>query len=174
MCARTLCYIRDVIVDSYMVVQGDVCPGSFGGLMALYESNYIKLLQLLGEWRAGDIQAVSNAEDDLPLYLRQRADDSNRYTQDLRLTYVFRDAGPPQEDPDLCVRLYLDARMAEVRSWSASHRHGVLLHLRDRYGRELDRRWSRNMMLSKWLDYLLERGHSFRVIRTEELADSTA
>ena len=64
-----------MIVDSYMVPEGDVCPGSFGGLMALYESNYIKLLQLLGELRQGDMRLVSSAADDLPLYLTQQAAD---------------------------------------------------------------------------------------------------
>ncbi|UCG73505.1 MAG: DUF1249 domain-containing protein [Chromatiales bacterium] len=163
-----------MIVDTYMVPEGDVCPGSFGGLMALYESNYIKLVQLLGESRKGDVEAVSRAPGDLPLYLSQEAQDAKRYTQDLRLTYLFRNAGPDVADPDLQLRLYLDARMAEVRGWADHHRHGVLLHLRRCYGRELDRRWARNMMLSKWLDYLLERGHSFRGINAFELADSPA
>lgn len=163
-----------MIADSYMVPEGDVCPGSFGGLMALYESNYIKLDHLLGESRTGDVQAVSRTPGDLPLYLTQEAQDSQRYTQDLRLTYLFRNSGPAVADPDLRVRIYLDARVAEVRGWAVHHRHGVLLHLRRCYGRELDRRWARNMMLSKWLDYLLERGHSFQDVHDHELADILA
>lgn len=163
-----------MIADSYMVPEGDVYPGSFGGLMALYESNYIRLVHLLGESRTGDVQAVSRAPGDLPLYLTQEAQDSRRYTQDLRLTYLFRNSGPAVADPDLRVRLYLDARLAEVRGWARYHRHGVLVHLRECYGRELDRRWARNMMLSKWLDYLLERGHSFEDIRELESAEVPA
>ena len=167
LCEKTLCYIRAMIVDSYIVPEGDVCPGSFGGLMALYESNYIKLVRLLGDLRPGDIGAVSRSPGDLPLYLTQHAVDSTRYTQDLRLTYLFQHAGSAQADPDLCLRLYLDARMAEVRSWAAHHHHGVLIHLRRHYGREIDRRWARNMMLSKWLDYLTDRGHTFQGTRED-------
>jgi uncharacterized protein YqiB (DUF1249 family) len=163
-----------MIADTYMVTEGDVYPGSFGGLMALYESNFIKLAHLLGELRTGDINAVSHAPGDLPLHFTQEAQDANRYTVDLRLTYLFQHAGPPVADPDLRVRLYLDARMAEVRGWARHHRHGVLVHLREQYGRELDRRWSRNMMLSKWLDYLLDRGHTFAERREAALADNLA
>lgn len=157
-----------------MVPAGDVYPGSFGGLMALYESNFIKLVHLLGESRTGDVQAVSRVSGDLPLYLTQEARDTNRYTHDLRLTYLFQNSGPTVADPDLRVRLYLDARVAEVRGWARHHRHGVLVHLRECYGREIDKRWARNMMLSKWLDYLLERGHSFTEIREPQLAECPA
>ena len=162
-----------MIADTYMVPEGDVYPGSFGGLMALYESNYIKLIQLLGELRTGEFRAVSSADGDLPLYMTQEARDANRYTVDLRLTYVFSESGSSIADPDLCVRLYLDARMAEVRGWARHHRHGVLLHLRERYGRELDRRWSRNTMLGKWLEYLLEQGHTFVTTSAPEAAEAT-
>ena len=35
--------------------------------------------------------------------------------------------------------------------------------------RELDQRWARNMMLNKWLEYCVERGHRFSS-RTEQRA----
>ena len=160
--------------DSYMVPEGHVCPRSFGGLMALYESNYLKLTHLLGELRSGDLQAVSRASDDLPLHLSQGVADSTRYTHDLQLTYLFDTEDCQLADPDLCVRVYMDARMAEVRSWASHHRHNALLQLRRSYGRELDRRWARNMMLAKWLDYLLEQGHSFASLEAPALAESLA
>jgi len=33
--------------------------------------------------------------------------------------------------------------------------------LRSRLERELDQRWARNVMLNKWLEYCVERGHRF-------------
>ena len=69
----------------------------------------------------------------------------------------------PVADPDLAVRLYLDARVAEVTAWAAFHRHELLADLTERYSRELDRRWARNIVLGKWLDYLLDNGHSYAV-----------
>lgn len=142
--------------------------------MALYESNYIKLLLLLGELPAGDIDAISRAEDDLPLHLSQCAADATRYTQDLQLTYIFGSDLLPPTDPDLRVRVYRDARMAEVRNWAPHHRHSTLLQLRRAYGRELDRRWSRNQMLGKWLDYLLDKGHGFRHLQNAPVDAVTA
>ena len=148
-----------MLTDSYIVPRCAAMPGSFGGLMALYESNFIKLSSLLGEPASLLSNAASTADDDLPLYLT--VGDASRYTRVLHLTYRFDEQGQTIADPDLCVRVYLDARMAEVRSWARHHHHGMLLQLRREFGRELDRRWSRNMMFSKWLDYLLDRGHRF-------------
>jgi hypothetical protein len=81
----------------------------------------------------------------------------------MRLTYLFPEEGGLVADPDLAVRLYLDARVAEVAGWADFHRHDRLSRLAREYGRELDRRWARNMVLSKWLDYLLDNGHSYAV-----------
>jgi len=49
-----------------------------------------------------------------------------------------------------------------VVSWSVAHLHEVLRRLAATTTGELDRRWSQNIMLGKWLDYLGDRGHSFQ------------
>ncbi len=143
--------------------------------MALYEGNFIKLNALApslglplglplgipeGRIPEGQVARISRTPGDLDLHLC--VDAVTRYTIDLRLTYLFDDAAGPAADPDLALRLYLDARMVEVISWSASHRHEVLRQLAASSSRELDRRWSRNVMLGKWLDYLGDRGHCLR------------
>ena len=133
--------------------------------MALYEGNFIKLVSLapaLGDARTmtGPAASISSTPGDLDLHLC--VDAVTRYTVDLRLTYLFEDASGHDADPDLHLRMYRDARMVEVISWSVSHRHAVLRQLALSSSRELDRRWSRNIMLGKWLDYLAERGHSLR------------
>lgn len=148
-----------MIADSYIVPECAIGPGSFGGLMALYESNFIKLRMLVGETgQPGDCH-LSTTPDDCDLYLS--VESTTRYTHDLRMTYLFDEDGAIVADPDLEIRVYLDARMAEVAGWAAHHRHAMLQGLAVRFARELDRRWSNNMMLSKWLDYLLEARHSF-------------
>ncbi len=78
-----------------------------------------------------------------------------------RLTYVFDDAGAPLADPDLQIRVYHDARLAEVQACARWHRHSMLEALRSHLARELGDRWLRNVMLNKWLDYCVERGHRF-------------
>ena len=154
-----LCYSAPMLADSYIVPECIAQPRSFGGLMALYEGNYIKLNSLIAELgqQSGQFMSYTANDCDLRLIVETRT----RYTCLLRLTYLFPVSGSTVADPDLCTKVYFDARMAEVRSWAEHHRHEVLRNLGHRYSRELDRRWSRNMMLSKWLDYLLDMGHAF-------------
>jgi uncharacterized protein YqiB (DUF1249 family) len=130
--------------------------------MALYEGNFIKLNALAPSLGlAGSrVARISRSSRDLDLHLC--VDAVTRYTIDLRLTYLFEDAAGLAADPDLQLRVYLDARMVEVISWSISHRHEVLRQLAVSSSRELDRRWSRNIMLGKWLDYLGDMGHCLR------------
>jgi len=148
-----------MLADSYIVPECTAGPGSFGGLMALYESNFIRLVTLVGEPAALPDITVSESPLDLPLHLS--VEQSSKYTRLLRLTYLFEGQEGAVADPDLLVRVYLDARVAEVRGWAPAHRHGKLRELQRAYARELDRRWSRNMMLSKWLEYLLDMRHRF-------------
>lgn len=162
---ETLCYSPNVLADSYIVPQCRAEPRSLGALMALYEGNFIKLMALAPALRlpsqvvaSARAASISRAARDLDLHLC--VDAVTRYTIDLRLTYLFQDAAGLAADPDLHLRVYLDARMVEVISWSNSHRHEVLRQLALTSSRELDRRWSQNIMLGKWLDYLGDMGHS--------------
>lgn len=148
-----------MLVDSYIVPECAVRPRSFGGLMALYESNFIKLGMLVADIGQPHECRLSTTPADCDLFLW--VESTTRYTQIMRMTYLFDEDGAVVADPDLVIRVYLDARMAEVAGWAEHHRHAMLKGLADRYGRELDRRWSNNMMLSKWLDYLIDAGHGF-------------
>ena len=159
------CYIRLVLADSYIVPECLIAPRSLGALMSLYEGNFLKLTGLAPRLRtsgAGPGQhaaLVSCAGQDLDLHMTVEA--ATRYTVDLRLTYLFPEPAGLIADPDLRLRLYRDACMVEVLGWSGSHRHPVLRQFALDAGRELDRRWSRNTMLGKWLDYLRDMGHAF-------------
>ncbi len=142
--------------------------------MALYEANFIKFAQLAGEPSIILGDKLSVPPTDFPLYLT--LGESSKYTRALRLTYYLPHEDSARADPDLSLRLYLDARMLEVMGWARHHQHGMLAQLRAHYGRELDRRWARNMMLSKWLDYLLDQGHRFKpaaALREAETAEPT-
>ena len=59
----------------------------------------------------------------------------------------------------MTVRAYLDGRLAEVLSIGRRQRHPALRRLVREHHEELDRRWRRNMVLNKWLDYLSDQGH---------------
>jgi len=152
-----------MLTDSDIVPQCLVRPASFGALMALYEGNFIKLSRLVPrlERRCGAYLSSPGRDCNLQL----RIEEQSRYTRIIRLSYLFREPSGVVADPDLRLRVYLDARMAEVRSWAGQPRHAVLRDLNRQFHRELDRRWSGNMILSKWLDYLLDMGHELRPLR---------
>ena len=165
-----LCYSQIMLIDSYIIPECIAGPGSFGGLMALYESNFIKLTRLVGELKKLDPGYLSVTPGDCDLYLTVNF--SSKYTHALTLTYLFEEPEGIVADPDLRVRVYLDARMTEVRGWAAHHRHTVLKNLAQQLNCELDRRWFQNMMLSKWLDYLIDMGHAFSPLSESQLPEA--
>ncbi len=105
--------------------------------MALYESNYVRLGWLARDLAALGPVAVSAVAGDCEL--RLEIIERSRYTTSLELTY------PPIALPQLRVRVYHDAHLAEAQG----------------EGGAAAGRWSRNMLLNKWLEYCVERGHRF-------------
>lgn len=151
--------VAGMVVDSLIVPQCVYRPGSFTGLMTLYESNYIKLRQLTAafDWTGPAMYSVSPRDSDLHAELLRR----EAYTTTLRLTYWFEEPdGRFVPDPDLVLRIYHDARLVEAVAGRDRHRHHKLQELANHGGTELDRRWRVNMMLNKWLDYLYDVGHT--------------
>ncbi|MGI9291400.1 MAG: DUF1249 domain-containing protein [Gammaproteobacteria bacterium] len=150
-----------MLADSYILPECIVRPASFGGLMTLYEANYIKFMQLVPALSQRKGEFISQRPEDCDLHLT--IEQQSKYTCELRLTYLFTEEQTNGElfDPDLIVRIYYDARMAEVYSWINQHRHTVLHALNNECRSQMSERWARNIMLSKWLDYLSDRGHHF-------------
>ena len=158
------------LVDSLIVPQCVYRPGSFTGLMTLYESNYIKLVNLiepLAAQRPKRLEsAVSVCANDCDLHVKLVS--SEPYTTTIKLTYWFDgESGEPVADPDLMNRVYHDARLVEAVRGAGAHYHHKLQELAEQeaatlHSLELDRRWRHNVMLNKWLDYLIDMGHKFR------------
>ena len=146
-----------MVLDSHIVPETAAKPRSFVGLMALYESNYLRLRRLIPEVDRLDGCYRSRVAGDCDLHIEilERC----RYTVTLSLTYHFETDEGLLIDPDMTVRVYLDGRLAEVMSVGGGQRHARLRKLVNEHRRELDRRWRRNIVLNKWLDYLSEQGH---------------
>jgi uncharacterized protein YqiB (DUF1249 family) len=134
-------------------------PRSFVALMGLYESNYIRLSWLAGELvaLAGRHRSVVEGDCDLLLTMTERSP----YTSTVILTYLLPEGDGETQFPDMRVRVYHDAHLAEAQEWAGTHAQPVLKALRTHAERELDQRWARNVMLNKWLEYCVERGHRF-------------
>ena len=135
-------------------------PRSFVALMGLYESNFVRLSWLAGELAELDGQHRSAVEGDCDLLLTMN--ERSPYTSTVNLTYLLPDAdGTEIHIPDMRVRVYHDAHLVEAQDWAGTHSQPVLKALRTQAERELDQRWARNVMLNKWLEYCVERGHRF-------------
>ena len=146
----------DVDSDAWLRVSWRARPGSFLALMSLYESNWLRLRALLGDIRQLSGRAVSRIDGDcdLEVTLLERS----AYTSVLRLTYLFAD-GPSLREPDLEVRVYHDAELAEASQVGSVQSHAALRQIDAALPGTLDRRWRRNMLLNKWLEYLTDTGH---------------
>ena len=146
-----------MLLDSHLVPETIAKPGSFVGLMALYESNYLRLFRLIPELDRIDGCFHSRVVGDCDLHVEilERC----RYTLTLSLTYHLETDDGVLIDPDITVRAYLDGKLAEVMAIGECQRHTPLRQLVREHRRELDRRWRLNTVLNKWLDYLSEQGH---------------
>jgi uncharacterized protein len=148
-----------MITDHLCAISWRARPGSFVSLMTLYESNYIRLGWILPEARNLEGHHVSLAGDDPSLHLQ--VVERSRYTTTLNLSYLIASDAGPVLAPDLQVRIYHDARLAEACDSARTHRHEGLDRLRTLLRQQLDERWTRNVLLNKWLEYCAERGHRF-------------
>jgi uncharacterized protein YqiB (DUF1249 family) len=146
-----------MFLDSQLVPQTFVRPRSFVGLMALYESNYLRLLQLVPELERLDGCFRSRVAGDCELFVEIL--ERSRYTITMSLTYRFDSEAGRVANPDIRVRAYLDGSLAEAMSLGADHQHQALRRLIRRNRGELDARWRRNIILNKWLEYLSDQGH---------------
>ncbi len=147
--------------DSLTLVSWRTRPRTFVALMGLYESNYVRM-----NWLASAVGSLEGAhrstvagDCDLLLTVTERTP----YTSTVNLTYLLADARSAEtlQYPDMRVRIYHDAHLAEAQEWAGTHSQPVLKALRTQAERELDQRWARNVMLNKWLEYCVERGHRF-------------
>lgn len=146
-----------MLLDSRLVPETIVSPRSFVGLMALYESNFLRLLHLIPDLEQLDGCYRSRVAGDCALYVEIM--ERSRYTLTLTLTYYFDTPEGRVADPDMLVRAYLDGRLAEAVQLGKAAQHAEFQRLLKEQGRELGTRWQKNVVLNKWLDYLLDQGH---------------
>jgi uncharacterized protein YqiB (DUF1249 family) len=159
-----------LLADTQTVVSWRARPRSFVALMGLYESNFIRLGWLAGSLTALSGRCTSRVRGDCDLVLT--VTERSPYTSTVNLTYLIAERYGDLQYPDMRVRIYHDAHLVEAQQWNSGHtqrpahgadvhHHPLLKSLRSHAERELDHRWARNMMLNKWLEYCVERGHRF-------------
>ena len=127
-----------------------------GALLDLCEENYQLLLTLaprlpalVGRHRARPAQAGPE------LFLEVA--EQSRYTTTVRLTYYFDEPPGCAADPNVTLRVYHDARQAEVLDL----RQRVLPTARAFTPPGLSRKWRANLFVSKWLGFCVFGGYRF-------------
>lgn len=136
-----------------------------GSLIELYERNFRLLQRLVPMLDVPLEKCVSRSQSDCPLHLEIAARD--RYTLRLRLTYEFADEQGVKRQPDLWLRVYRDAGVVEALECEQRppwpNEDGPDARLDVVAWPFLSAQWRRNLLLNKWLDYLLDHGHGFAV-----------
>ena len=145
-------------MQDYLLSPGTlVKPKSFIGLMSLYDSNYFRLNHLIPELHRLDGYFRSRVAGDCDLHVEIL--ERSRYTVTMALSYFFEEEGERIADPDMKVRVYLDGQFAEPLGFAGEQRHAAFRRLSRMHRAELDTRWRRNIILNKWLEYLMDQGH---------------
>lgn len=129
--------------------------GTFAGLMDLYERNYISLRRLIPQMPQSGSVLLSRASGGLDLHLE--IVECFPYTTEVILTYQFSKQDQVLAEPNLHIRIYKDAQLAEVMS--ARLRNWPEFQVQS--GTQLSARWHVNRFLYKWLNYCLYQGHRF-------------
>lgn len=141
----------------------------FGFLMGLYAENYRRLERVFGLPEIEGGHQVSSIDDGLDVHLH--VVERHPYTLELRLTYGMVDPVSGELDPSAFLRIYRDARMAEVTHCYAGRRWQDVLGLDAPARTVVGHRLRMNVFLSKWLEYLGEQGHSPFTLRAGQLED---
>ncbi|MDX1654149.1 MAG: DUF1249 domain-containing protein [Candidatus Competibacteraceae bacterium] len=132
--------------------------GTFAGLMDLYERNYIGIRRLVPVIPPAGVCLISRVSGGLDLHLSVL--ERFPYTSELELTYHFQRQGQRLAEPQLRLRVYHDARLAEVMSAHLRHWPAFQAEGSEAYS-QLYARWHVNRFLYKWLSYCLHQGHLF-------------
>ncbi len=134
-------------------------PRTLATLQELQESNYRRLLRLAPDLELIRGTVVSRVAGALDMYLV--VEERCRYTTTLMLTYRFEAEEGTISEPNVRVRVYHDARMADAISHSRRHPPHHAPCRRRQHPTELERKWELNRFLQKWLGYGQHQGHLF-------------
>jgi uncharacterized protein YqiB (DUF1249 family) len=129
----------------------------FAWLMETYGENFARLSRMFQPQALPAGLYVSRIPDGLELMVEVL--EQHPYTVELRLSYRIYDAATGQPDPSAYVRLYRDARQAEVTHCYVGRHWQDVLGLRPSVQAMLGHRLRMNSFLNKWLDYLDSQGH---------------
>ena len=147
-----------MIFDHEIVPQSIAEPNSFVGLMTLYESNYIKLNHLFPKIRQYDTDKSIKSPfgNDIHLGISKKT----KYTMIISMTYSFEESEIIEYEPNLIIKVYFDSRSAEVIGIGKLSKKSKLRDITYQNKNIINELWRRNIILNKWLDYIIDCDYS--------------
>ena len=138
-------------------------------LMGLYGENYQRIARLLDLRELTPGAYLSRCANGLDLVVEVL--EVHPYTLELRLSYRMNDPVTGQPDPSAYVRVYRDARQAEVTHCYIGRHWQDVLGVHPSPKVMFGHRLRMNSFLNKWLDYLVGQGHGPHTLVPLEAAD---
>ena len=129
-----------------------------GWLMGLYAENYQRMSKLFDVPALQKGVYLSRCPGALDLVVEVL--EVHAYTLELRISYRMRDPVTGRPDPSAYVRIYRDARQAEVTHCYIGRQWQDVLGLHPSPKVLFGHRLRMNSFLNKWLDYLDVQGHA--------------
>lgn len=129
-------------------------------LQLVCETNYTKLLRLLPDLADLEQVALRNDAGEPTLYARLL--ERTPYTVTLELTHYFAAGLEIRPEPAVHVRVFLDAKLAEVLCTDTKPFVRDVLRRNPSHKAVLDYKWHLNYFLEKWLDHCLR--HNYRPV----------
>lgn len=148
---------------SFTEQNGLLLPPKLNRLQNLQTEIY-RQLQLLIPDQVAHYDSFQSQVSGSPL-LRMDILERHPYTHFLRLTYEFKKNEDKEIAPDAHIRIYNDARLAEVTSFNPEQGFTRKAHPGYPPQQLFLRCWRQNQALDKWLSYLLHQGHSITTMQ---------
>jgi uncharacterized protein YqiB (DUF1249 family) len=128
-----------------------------GWLMGLYAENYQRMSKLFDIPALAKGTYLSKCPQGLDVVVEVL--EVHAYTLELRLSYRMNDPVTGRPDPSAYVRIYRDARQAEVTHCYIGRQWQDVLGLHPEPRVMFGHRLRMNSVLNKWLEYLAGQGH---------------
>ncbi|MDD5271518.1 MAG: DUF1249 domain-containing protein [Methylovulum sp.] len=128
-------------------------------LEQLCESNFQKLLRLIPDLATVKEAAIGLAPSQSTLYLEVL--EETPYTKTIELSHCFNHNASELMAPAVIIRVYLDARLAEVLSDHARARVARVYPDPRKSHDIMNYKWRLNYFLQKWLEHCLGKHYHF-------------
>lgn len=151
---------------SFTEPHGHASQPRLKNLQQLQEEIYRQFQLLIPDTIAYYSAFESRIADSPPL--RMEVLERHRYTIFLRLTYAFNPEEQAFYSPNAHLRLYNDARIAEVTSFDWEQGTTRLANPWYPPRNLLQKQWRLNATMDKWLTYILNQGHSLESMQPSD------